>query len=428
MGSVSVPFAFSVHHFINSVGADAGFAAIIGLAILILLYFAHARETASLREQIYEWAQRVQQLEARVTQLSRQQASLPTPSEPVPDRTMTGDTRAVPAAGGAAAAATAAATAAAPRPAAAQAPPGAHPPAVAGAPAGVAAPALTAATKLIPTYADVAPEPAAAGGGPGPVSAGQLPPDATAVVAPPPQPATVAGGANGSSYERDPTPPPSLPQGQPRGAAGTMPPAPPRMQLRQETPPPGRRGTTPPRNQPPRPQRTRGRRTLALVLVALVAVAVIAGVFVLTSGGETSHKQTNARTTSSNVSSTRHRTTNSTAPITPSSVTVAVLNGTITQGLAGRVSQKLATEGYKPGRFTTAADQTRTSTEVAYMPGHRPDALLVAKSLNLGSASVQPVDQSTHALACPPALGACTATVVVTLGTDLANTAVANTQ
>src|SRR5690349_7396008 len=79
----SIPFAFSVHHFINSVGADAGFAAIIGLAILILLYFAHARETASLREQVYEWAQRVQQLEARITQLSRQQASLSTPAAPV---------------------------------------------------------------------------------------------------------------------------------------------------------------------------------------------------------------------------------------------------------------------------------------------------------------------------------------------------------
>ena len=54
-----IPFAFSVHHFINSVGSDAGFAAIIGLAILVLLYFAQARETSSLREQVYELGQRV---------------------------------------------------------------------------------------------------------------------------------------------------------------------------------------------------------------------------------------------------------------------------------------------------------------------------------------------------------------------------------
>src|SRR5215468_4013758 len=88
-----VPYAFSVPHFIKSGGAEAGFAAIIGLAILILLYFAHARETATLREQAYEWAQRVQQLEARITQLSRQQASLGTsaaPPVPAPERAAPG--------------------------------------------------------------------------------------------------------------------------------------------------------------------------------------------------------------------------------------------------------------------------------------------------------------------------------------------------
>src|SRR5438270_1592235 len=76
----SIPFAFSVHHFINSVGAYAGFAAIIGLAILVLLYFAQARETASLREQAYEAAQRIQQLENRIVQLGRQTAPAPAPA------------------------------------------------------------------------------------------------------------------------------------------------------------------------------------------------------------------------------------------------------------------------------------------------------------------------------------------------------------
>jgi hypothetical protein len=71
----NLPLALSVHHFVNSVGADAGFAAIIGLAILVLLYFAQARETANLREQAYEAGQRVAQLEARLTSLARQQAA-----------------------------------------------------------------------------------------------------------------------------------------------------------------------------------------------------------------------------------------------------------------------------------------------------------------------------------------------------------------
>src|SRR5437660_804405 len=73
----SIPFAFSVHHFINSVGADAGFAAIIGLALLALLYFAQARETATLREEARESAHRVQELEARLSQLSRAQPPAP---------------------------------------------------------------------------------------------------------------------------------------------------------------------------------------------------------------------------------------------------------------------------------------------------------------------------------------------------------------
>ena len=51
------PYALSVHHFISSVGADAGFASIIGLAVLVLLYFAQARETSSLRDQADQAAQ-----------------------------------------------------------------------------------------------------------------------------------------------------------------------------------------------------------------------------------------------------------------------------------------------------------------------------------------------------------------------------------
>jgi hypothetical protein len=407
----SVPFAFSVHHFINSVGSDAGFASIIGLAVLVLLYFAHARETASLREQIYEWAQRVQQLEARVAQLSRQQPSGPTAAPPLQARTVSGDTRTVPAAAAAAAHPAGGLS----HPAA----PGSLPqpsPALAGAPAGVAAPALTAATKLIPT-ADVAAERAGRTPMPTgrlPMPPGELPPDATAVVAPSPQPATVAGGANGSSYDNGP--------GQPPGAGRPIAPAPPRIQLRQQgTPPPGRRGTVPPRNQPPRPQRGGGRRRpLAIVLVALLAVAIVAGVIVLTSGGGKA-KQASTNTGATNASAPRHRTSKSTPPVKPASVTVAVLNGTPTTGLAGRVSQKLTTAGYKRGTVATAADQTRTSTQIAFMPGHRREALAVAKSLNLGPASVQPVDQGTQSVACPPP-ASCTAEVVATVGTDLANT------
>ena len=73
----SIPFALSVHHFISSVGADAGFASLIGLALLVLLYFAHARETATLRSRADEAGLRVQELEAQLADLADQIAGLP---------------------------------------------------------------------------------------------------------------------------------------------------------------------------------------------------------------------------------------------------------------------------------------------------------------------------------------------------------------
>src|SRR5215469_221294 len=153
----SLPFALSVHHFVSSVGADAGFAAFIAVAILVLLYFAHARETATLRARADEASLRVEELEAQVAQLNDQVGALP------PEISV---------------------RAASPRAAAAYGGvPGqvvAGVPAVVGAgallpaaPAGMAAPALAAATRLIPDPDGLVREPA---------------------------PATAAGGSNGAGH------------------------------------------------------------------------------------------------------------------------------------------------------------------------------------------------------------------------------------
>ena len=125
-----MPLALSVHNFISSVGADVGFASIIGLAILVLLYFSQARDTAALREEADDLALRLQQAEARLAQMSRQ----PAPA-------------AVPVA--------APASAAAPPPGSTiKASRATAPVAVApAAPAGVAAPALAAATRVVPVAA-----------------------------------------------------------------------------------------------------------------------------------------------------------------------------------------------------------------------------------------------------------------------------------
>jgi hypothetical protein len=157
-----------------------------------------------------------------------------------------------------------------------------------------------------------------------------------------------------------------------------------------------------------------------------VIVVVVVALLVLTSsgggGGKTASSQTQANTTAARTTHHNRTTKTSSAAVTPSAVTVAVLNGTSTTNLAHDISQKLTTAGYKQGMIATATDQTETSTIVGYLPGDKQDAQSVAKSLSLGASSVQAVDASNRTLACNGAT-ACPAQVVVTVGSDLASSA-----
>ena len=391
----SIPLAFSIHNFISSVGADAGFAAIIGLAVLVLLYFAHARETANLREEAALLTQRLMQAEARVAQLSRAQP------------------------------AAAPAQAAAARPAPAPSPLSRVP--FPFAPAGLGAPALAAATRVVPV-ARVAVEPAGAPQAPQsvpaepgvparavPASIPQRPvPEPfgreTAAPVAAPAPATVAG-ANGASYEpagasssvatQDPPPPPPPPRQPPRGGG-----------------PPDRTQLPPLR--PPAPRRSRLGRGLAILIGALGVAAVIAVLLIATSGGTNSPRSIIApRTTNVPVP---HKPRPAPAPFSPASVTVAVLNGTNTNQLAHTIGAKLMALGYKEGNLATAPNQSQATTIVSYFPGakNRAGALHVAASLKLNPSSVQPIDTPTQQVACPSTTP-CTANVVVTVGADLAN-------
>ncbi len=146
--------SLSIHNFVNSVGAYVGLGSIIAVALLVLLYFAHARETATLRDRLDEAQQRIGGLEARIGQLMQAQAAAarrvpgvapvaPAPSSLRPGGVQSGAVRRVPSPATAAAGASAglAAVAAAPNRQAA---------AATWAPAGTAAPALASATKVIP--------------------------------------------------------------------------------------------------------------------------------------------------------------------------------------------------------------------------------------------------------------------------------------
>ena len=56
--------AFSLQSEINKIGAYAGFAAIIGLALLVLLYFAQARELRRLSDWIDQEGDRLRSVPA----------------------------------------------------------------------------------------------------------------------------------------------------------------------------------------------------------------------------------------------------------------------------------------------------------------------------------------------------------------------------
>src|SRR5947209_1935119 len=143
----AIPYALSITHFVNSVGAKAGFAALIGLALLVLIFFTQSRETANLRRRADEAEQQLHQLQLHVDHLSRargQQAAAPASAQ-----TSDAPVAAPPPAAAAAAAAVAA------RAAASRTVPGEQTRAggvatIPAAPAGVGAPALSSATRPIP--------------------------------------------------------------------------------------------------------------------------------------------------------------------------------------------------------------------------------------------------------------------------------------
>lgn len=424
----SPPFALSIHKFISSVGADAGFASIIGLAILILLYFAHARETSALRQEAALLADRLQDAEARLAQALRSGTSVAAPPRVTP----------------------APAGAASPRPAFASPAaamgavhtPGTSPPAP-GAPAGVGAPALAAATRFVPVAAAIpraplqVPEPqtvaaarahtagssSAASTAAAPAASSPASAPAAPAVAPAragererqepdfAQPATVAGAAAAAAPRSSPIPAPAGASRPGNGAGGPAAarPLPPRSASRTPSYAPVHGG---PARLSAGGHRRRGWPRGAVAVIAVIAVvAVIAALLVATSGSGTQSRHSSTRATNAPKRVT---------PFNPATVTVAVLNGTAVNHLAHETAARLAAKGYREGTVATASDQTLTATIVGYLPGHRADALQVARSLGLGPASVQPVSQANDQVACQ-STGPCSADVVVTVGADLAN-------
>ena len=70
-----ISFALSLHSLKSSLGTDAGFVAILGLAILTLLYFAQARETRTVREALERSEAQLAAVGQRLEAVARAQAA-----------------------------------------------------------------------------------------------------------------------------------------------------------------------------------------------------------------------------------------------------------------------------------------------------------------------------------------------------------------
>lgn len=380
---VRFPYALSISHFVSSVGADAGFAALLGLAILVLLYFAHAREASTLRKQLAAATQRLEELETRAV------APAASPVAPRPTVSATAGAPAAPPvaprppirapspAGAPGSAVQAGASS--PVPLAAQASgaagglpgPGAAsrvfaPPVAA--PAGVGAPALNDATRVVPSTEHLVPDRGTSqADGLGQGGLGRTP-----------SPVTAAAGGNGSTARV-----------QIGGPVAT------RSLLEYGIP---------------------GHKRTARWLVSLIGAAVVAAVavvLVLVLTGGSSHHRAVVHKSGPAIAA---------APpgVVPGAVTVAVVNSTSVNQLAHHVGARLTRLGFKEGTLATATNQSRVTTAVAYLPGHRNDALAVAHVLKLPATVVGAASASTEGLVCP-SVTTCTADVIVVAGSDLAS-------
>jgi hypothetical protein len=357
--------ALTTNSLVDKLGIYAGIAAIPGIALLALLLFTQAREVTRLRE----WAAAASEREAELqSRIARQASVAPRAAAPLPGAT----------AGQTAAGQT-------PRPAA---PTPQRPNAVPGAPA--AAPATAGA--------------AAAG------SAATAAGAATGVQAPP-RPAAPTGAPSATT----------APGVRPAAARTATP-------LRQTSSAraAGGRMDSPPPLGPMKVSSSRGLPARGIALIAVAAVALVLIVILIAShlgGSSKSPASTEAvttpLTTSSGATAPTHHHHTTTTPTTAATVpragvSVAVLNGTATAGLARQVSTQVVQAGFKAGPTANAATQQVAQTQVAYSSGQRNAAAEVAKTLGVSSAEVVPIDAATRALA--PA-----ADVVVIVGADHAN-------
>ena len=432
--------AFSLQHEIEHYGAYAGIAAVFGLGILSLLYFAQAREVKRLREWAGRAPERAAELEARVTADAQRRVAPAAPVTPRPTAPATPAAQqagppptpgiAAPATVAAAAAGAAATTVAKPGTPASQNGTGSN--------AAVPAPG----TEVKPGDAKdgeakdgeakdgEAKKPEEAGAGPAadePKPFGPQPKPAETDDKPPVPAATAAAaagaagaaaaGAAGAAAAASAGPAATA---SPGPAAGPAPGAAPAPTPSASAPPPGRpaplRAPMPSASLPPRTPagarprtdagdgRSRGR--LAAIVgaaVGVIAVLAVAGILIFGGGGDKPAPKPNtvAQPTTDTVASGASTPSRAPVKLNRKAVPLAVLNGTTVTGLARGAADKLTAKGYNEPNVVTndTTNQQRPTTQVYYEAKAHAAALDVAKILGVPTSQIKPMDANARALA-----------------------------
>ncbi len=394
--------AISVNHQIEKYGAYAGLAAIVGLAVLSLLYFAQAREVKRLREWAGRAPERAAELEARVAADASRRTTVGAAPQTAAAQAATGNVS----------------------PASPVAAPGAAKPAVPGTPAATPADAKPPVPVPVPGL----PVPVPAAGAPGAATAPAAAAGTAETTKPedgdaPPETATPAGtnGVTGTPPgvpgPRVPgRPPPTSPPPVAPAAATSEPVADPEPEPAPATR--SLRGGPPSRTLPPRdgtePSRTPSRRTLGVLGGAALVVAAVVVVLILTLGGSDTPPPPNqvadtvARTTTSEpgrTQSTRQ------ARIDRADTPVIVLNATGVNGLARQVADRLQSTGYQAAVDNSTS---RPQTLIGYKSGADAAAKEIGKLLDVPSSQIQPMPQDLVAQAGSNA-------VIVVIGADKAS-------
>jgi hypothetical protein len=411
--------AFSLQDKIEQYGGYAGIAAVFGLGILSLLYFAQAREVKRLRDWAGRAPERAAELEARVQADAQRRAAAaqaPRPTAPVTPAAQ----QAAPAAG-VAAPATAAAAAGATAAATATKPATATPQNGTGSGAAVPVPGTGAkpeGPEPKPAEGDGAKDGEGNGKKEGPEAKPEGPeakpegPEAKPAV--PGAPATAAGAAPaapaakpdapGQPEVKPPVPP--VPAAATAAAAGAVPRPQPAAPLRAPTP----SASLPPRT--PAGARTAGAgdgrsrgRLAAIVGGALGAVAVVVVAALLLFGGGGGDNKPPTPNTVAQPGATTPAGTKAPAKaagkVNRKSFPLAVLNGTTVTGLARSAADKLTAKGYNEPIVVTndTTNQARDTTEIYFEAKARAAALDVAKILGVKAINVKPMDANARALA-----------------------------